>query len=185
MIDEVQATLAARLRARFARASTDHWPWLEASVGHDSSRVAQAMIVAGARLGDEETVAIGARSLSWLLARQRAAAGCFVPLGAGTGDDGGPPLDQLPLEAGAAVSACLAALQVTGDARWADEASSVFGWFLGRNQVRRPLYDPRSGGCCDALHADRASHNQGAEGTLSYLLAATELRAWARIDPGS
>jgi hypothetical protein len=54
----------------------------------------------------------------------------------------------------------------------------ALGWFLGENQLRLPLYDPTTGGCRDGLHADRANENQGAESTLSMLLALADMAAF-------
>jgi hypothetical protein len=92
---------------------------------------------------------------------------------------GGPRawFDQQPLEAGASVSACLEALAATGDPAWRRRAEDAFAWFLGRNQLGLPLYDPRTGGCRDGLHPHRANQNLGAEATLSYLLAREDLAA--------
>ena len=69
------------------------------------------------------------------------------------------------------VSACLEAHRVTGDARWTEHARRAFTWFLGQNQLQQSLYDATTGGCRDGLHADRVNENQGAESTLSFLLA--------------
>jgi hypothetical protein len=69
------------------------------------------------------------------------------------------------------------AFRTTGDPAWADHARRAFTWFLGQNQLRQPLYDPLSGGCRDALHADRVNENEGAESTLSFLLSLMEMRA--------
>src|SRR5512146_1541092 len=55
--------------------------------------------------------------------------------------------DQQPVEAAAMVSACLDALRVSGDARWAGHARNAFDWFLGHNHLRMPLYDASTGGC--------------------------------------
>ncbi len=44
-------------------------------------------------------------------------------------------------------------------------------WFLGRNDLNAPLYDHKSGGCCDGLHADGPNRNQGAESTLAFFLS--------------
>jgi hypothetical protein len=38
------------------------------------------------------------------------------------------------------------------------------------------LYDASTGGCRDGLHADRANENQGAESTLSFLMALLEMQ---------
>jgi hypothetical protein len=40
-----------------------------------------------------------------------------------------------------------------------------------------PLYDSVTGGCRDGLHPDRANQNQGAESTLSFLMALLEIRS--------
>jgi len=77
--------------------------------------------------------------------------------------------DQQPIEAAATVSACLEAVRLTLDIRWQREARRAFEWFLGRNDLAVPLYDPATGGCRDGLHANRANENQGAESTLAFL----------------
>jgi hypothetical protein len=44
------------------------------------------------------------------------------------------------------------------------------------------LYDPTTGGCRDGLHPDRANENQGAESTLSFLMALLEMRKLEESD---
>ena len=84
--------------------------------------------------------------------------------------------DQQPVEAQAMVSSCLAAHRLTGDQRWHKEARRAFDWFLGRNDLNLPIYDPTTGGCRDGLHPDRPNENQGAESSLAFLQAVLELR---------
>jgi hypothetical protein len=73
-------------------------------------------------------------------------------------------------------SACLEAYRSTGDEHWRKEARRAFEWFLGRNDLNLPLYDPTTGGCRDGLHPDRPNENQGAESTLAFLQTLLELR---------
>ena len=73
-------------------------------------------------------------------------------------------------------SACLEAYRSTRDERWRTEARRAFEWFLGRNDLKLPLYDPTTGGCRDGLHPDRPNENQGAESTLAFLQTLLELR---------
>jgi glycosyltransferase involved in cell wall biosynthesis len=84
--------------------------------------------------------------------------------------------DQQPVEAQGMVSACLEAFRVTGDKRWRQEARRAFDWFLGRNDLNLPIYDPTTGGCRDGLHPDRTNENQGAESSLAFLQSLLELR---------
>ena len=73
------------------------------------------------------------------------------------------------------ISACLSAYHITCDPVWSREARRAFDWFLGRNDLSRPLYDPLTGGCADGLHPDRVNENQGAESTLAFHLALAEM----------
>jgi hypothetical protein len=122
----------------------------------------------------------GLESLNWLADLQRADAEGrhFVPIGSnGFYQRGGERarFDQQPVEAQTMVSACLEAFRTTSDKRWRKEARRAFEWFLGRNDLNVPIYDPTTGGCRDGLHPDRANGNQGAESTLAFLQALLEL----------
>ena len=74
------------------------------------------------------------------------------------------------------ISACLEVYRLNHDERWLEEARLVFRWFLGKNDLHAPLYDPTTGGCKDGLHPDRVNENQGAESTLSFLMALLEMQ---------
>jgi hypothetical protein len=80
------------------------------------------------------------------------------------------------------VSACVEAYRTAGQGRWRQEAWSAFNWFLGDNDLQISLYDPSTGGCRDGLHPDRANENQGAESTLSFLMAMLEMRRLEETD---
>ena len=74
----------------------------------------------------------------------------------------------------------------TGDPRWARYGRAAFDWFLGQNHLGTPLYDAATGGCRDGLHSDGPNENQGAESTLSFLMALLEVRgADATGGPGA
>ncbi|HOK47425.1 MAG TPA: glycosyl transferase family 1, partial [Bryobacteraceae bacterium] len=120
----------------------------------------------------------------WLVEIQRSEEDHFVPIGSnGFYRRGGERarFDQQPLEAGAMVTACLEAGRITGDNYWKNAAQRAFEWFLGRNDLRLPLYDPVTGGCRDGLHPDRVNENQGAEATLAFLIALLEMRRAANL----
>ncbi len=50
-----------------------------------------------------------------------------------------------------------------------------FTWFLGENDLRIPLYDHETNGCCDGLESYGVNRNQGAESTLAYLISNTSI----------
>jgi hypothetical protein len=179
-VQSVRRTIAERLLDLLHRSSTADWPWFEDRVTYSNARLSQALIVAGASMGHEEMTAVGLRSLDWLMSIQVSPDGYFAPVGSNGFYLRGQPkpsFDQQPIEACATIAACLAAERVTLDARWGRQARSAFGWFFGQNHLQESLYDPETGGCRDGLHADRANQNQGAESTLSFLLALVEMRS--------
>jgi glycosyltransferase involved in cell wall biosynthesis len=176
-----RSTLGLRLLGLYESVKSPDWNWFEDVLAYGNARLPQAMIVAGSACSDDRMVAIGIEALDWLLQQQRCDVnGNFVPIGSqGFFRRGGEKarFDQQPIESAGAVSACLAAHQVTGDSRWRREACWAFNWFLGSNDLQLPLYDCVTGGCRDGLHPDRANENQGAESTLSFLMALLEMRA--------
>ena len=179
-VQSVRKTIAERLLGLFQRTATSDWPWFEDKVTYCNARLSQALIVSGSWMGDEAMVTAGLDSLTWLASIQRSKEGLFAPVGSnGFYDRGGSKaaFDQQPVEACGMVSACLEARRVTGDGRWMEQARRAFNWFLGENQVQQPLYDVATGGCRDGLHADRVNENEGAESTLSFLLALSEMQS--------
>jgi hypothetical protein len=173
--------LANRLLDIYDRASSPGWHWFEASLSYSNARLSQALLLAGSESSNARMVEAGCESLKWLLAEQhRAAPEIFVPIGSmGFLAEGGAKarFDQQPVEACATIAACLAAHRVTAERHWLDEAWSAFRWFLGANDLEIPLYDPATGGCKDGLHPDRVNENQGAESTLSFLLALIDMQS--------
>jgi hypothetical protein len=176
----MRTLLAERLLALHHRANGPDWCWFEDRVTYCNARLPEALIVSGAHMRQPAMLEAGLASLRWLLSVQRSTEGHFAPVGSdGFLERGGPParFDQQPVEACGAVSACLAAERATGDPSWLDQAHWAFDWFMGRNEVHRPLYDASTGGCRDGLHAERTNENQGAESTISFLQALLDLRA--------
>ncbi len=175
---QMRDLLTAKLIDVFDRTTTPDWPWFEEILSYDIARLPQALIVTGRESGNARALEIGLQSLAWLVTVQRAPQKHFRPIGSNGFYRKGKErarFDQQPVEACATVSACLDAYRATKDPVWIDEAHSAFEWFLGRNDLGQDLYDPATGGCCDGLQEDRINRNQGAESTLSFLLALAEM----------
>ena len=184
-VQAMRELLTARLLGLYERASGEDWPWFEDHVTYCNARLPQALIVSGAAMARDDMVAVGTRALDWLGALQHTPDGYFAPVGSNGFYRRGMAaarFDQQPVEACGMVSACLDAHRITGDARWSRYASSAFKWFLGQNHLQQTVYDVSTGGCRDGLHADRVNENQGAESTISFLLALWDMRSAERAD---
>jgi len=173
-------TLAHRLLDIYERSHSETWRWFEKSLSYSNARLSQALILAGWRSGNQRMIEAGMESLKWLVAEQhRDDQEIFVPIGSnGFFIEGNEKarFDQQPVEACATISACLEVYRLTEDNIWLAEAQRVFRWFLGKNDLQVPLYDEVTGGCRDGLHPDRINENQGAESTLSFLMALLEMQ---------
>jgi glycosyltransferase involved in cell wall biosynthesis len=178
--------LANRLLNSYRANHSDDWNWFENGLAYSNARLPQALIRAGMRAANQEMVLAGLGALDWLVTIQRCEVkGHFVPIGSQgfySKKTEKARFDQQPIEACAVVSACLQAYRATGKGRWRKEAWSAFNWFLGDNDLQIALYDPTTGGCRDGLHPDRANENQGAESTLSFLMALLEMRKLEETD---
>jgi glycosyltransferase involved in cell wall biosynthesis len=177
--DKVREELSTRLMTLYKNQRTEKWCWYESRLTYCNAALPHALLLCGEAMSDASMTEAGLESLTWLTALQRSDAGHFVPIGSnGFYQKGGERarFDQQPVEAQATVSACLEAHRITGEKRWAKEARRAFDWFLGRNDLNMPIYDPTTGGCRDGLHPDRPNENQGAESTLAFLQAMLELR---------
>ena len=178
--------LANRLLSSYQAHHSIGWEWFENNLSYSNARLPQALLRSGARGVNGEMEAAGLQALDWLVSIQRSESnGHFVPIGSQgfySKKTEKARFDQQPIEACAVVSACLQAYAVTGKHRWRKEAWSAFNWFLGDNDLQIALYDPNTGGCRDGLHPDRANENQGAESTLSFLMALLEMRRLEEAD---
>ena len=178
VVSQTRDVLTDMLADLFRANSTPDWQWFERIATYDNAKLSHAMILSGHWTSQPEILEMGLASLRWLLAAQTTAGGHFAPIGChGFWARGGERarFDQQPLEAHAMVSACLEAYSVTRDEFWHKAARRCFEWFLGRNDLGQPLYDPTTGGCRDALLQDHLNQNQGAESSLAFYLSFAEI----------
>jgi glycosyltransferase involved in cell wall biosynthesis len=185
---QMKSILATRLLELYGSNQSAEWNWFEDVLAYSNARLPQAVLIAGRRSSDSLMVSAALGALNWLTEVQRSPEpenDHFVPIGSqGFYRKGREQarFDQQPVEAGGAVSACLEAYRATRDDRWLKDAWSAFNWFLGNNDLQIALYDPATGGCRDGLHPERVNENQGAESTLSFLMALVEMRSLAEVE---
>jgi glycosyltransferase involved in cell wall biosynthesis len=169
-----------QLAAAYETHSGPGWQWFEDALTYDNACLPHALIVGGAKLGRPDLTEVGLDALRWLGDESGLADGTLRltgHLGRRRGDPAPGGGDEQPLDACAFVGAELAAFAVTADPEHARRAQTAFEWFLGRNGLRRPLYDFATGGCSDGLGTQDTNDNQGAESTLALHRAALLLDA--------
>jgi len=132
--------------------------------------MAEAVIVAGHKLGEDKMLRDGLRMLEWLLAGETSNGHLsVVPVGGWRAGEPRPAFDQQPIEVAALADACARAAAVTGDPGWLAAVDMSVAWFLGDNDTGVPLLDEETGGGCDGLTATGRNGNQGAESTIAMI----------------
>jgi glycosyltransferase involved in cell wall biosynthesis len=177
--DQIRSSLTLKMVNIFKHVSREDWVWFEDIVSYDNAKLPHSLLLSAEISGDTETREIALRVLEWLSKIQITEEGHFRPIGSnGFYKQGGKPaqFDQQPLEAQSFISACIEAFRQTKDPKWYEYAGKAFDWYLGRNDLGQCVYDPITGGCCDALHIDRVNLNQGAESTLAFLISLAEMK---------
>jgi hypothetical protein len=148
----------------------DGWRWPYPRLTYANAALPDALLAAGAALGDPGLIADALTLLGWLLETQTRRGHLSVaPVGGSGPRDLGPGFDQQPIEVAALADACARAFAVTADPSWLDGIELAASWFLGANDAATPLYDERSFGGCDGLESHGRNANQGAESTLALL----------------
>ncbi len=171
--------LTQRLIDLFEATAGDDWPWFEDSLSYANARLSQVLILSGRWADNAHSFEIGLKSLRWLVSVQKAPLGHFRPIGSAVSSSAEECRRNLTSNPS----------RLTGRSRpvwkpiaprtipfWHEQASIAFEWFLGRNDLGLSLYDSKTGGCRDGLHTDRVNQNQGAESTLAYLIALSEMQ---------
>ncbi|MEX1351817.1 MAG: glycosyltransferase family 4 protein, partial [Desulfobacterales bacterium] len=100
-VRRIRGVLTDRLFNQFKNNGTDDWPWLENALNYANGKLPHALLLSGHRMQRQDMIAMGLKSLKWLLAIQTED-NHFVPIGSnGWYEKGGPRarFDQQPIEA--------------------------------------------------------------------------------------
>ena len=181
--------LVTNLCQRYERDADSRWQWFEPTLTYDNAIIPLALFTGFRVTCNRLHLRVATESLRFLekicfTAPNGEEAGHLVLIGnrgwhhRGAGGRGGhqrtqerPEADEQPIDAAAFVLAFHGAYIATGDRRYLRRMRQSFDWFLGANRLGVRLYDFSTAGCRDGLGVHEASQNQGAESTVSFLLA--------------
>jgi hypothetical protein len=78
---------------------------------------------------------------------------------------------QQPIDVAYNILALSRFYNLFNDESYLKKMEIAFNWFLGNNHLKQIIYNPCTGGCYDGLEENYVNLNQGAESTVSYLMA--------------
>jgi glycosyltransferase involved in cell wall biosynthesis len=172
--------LVEQLDDALERNASADWYWFEDRLTYDNARLSQALLSGATAVGRADLAERALDSLRWFGDECGLDEGELrLPghLGRRKGEPAPGAGDEQPLEAAALIEAELTAFAITRRVQHGRRAIKAFEWFLGRNRLRRPLYDFATGGCSDGLGDESLNDNEGAESTLAFHQAALLLDA--------
>lgn len=167
--------LADRLAAMFKHESATDWQWYESYMTYGNSVIPEAMLIAYETTGDCRYRDIACKSFDFLLSKIIVDNEVHVISNKGWLQRGQPAITtrggEQPIDVAYTIIALDRFYKFTGDEQYKKNIRIVFEWFLGRNHIRQIVYNPVTGGCFDGLEEHTININQGAESTISYLMA--------------
>jgi glycosyltransferase involved in cell wall biosynthesis len=166
-------TYCAKLVELYRQNASADWQWFLKTLTYSNSILSEALLLHYQMTGNKESLKIGKKTLDFLL-EQTYINGIYVPIGQnGWYAQGGTRayFDQQPEEASAMVQTLMLAHKLTDEKKYYTNMNKAFYWFLGENLLGQFVYDNVTGGSYDGVGEKRVNLNQGAESTISYLLA--------------
>ncbi|HEY8487390.1 MAG TPA: hypothetical protein VIL11_08345, partial [Limnochordales bacterium] len=165
--------LGHRMVRAFYRSSGDGWQWFEPRLTYCNACLPHGLLAAWQVTGERRFLEVARMAADFAWAHLWDGRVMHVVGNRGWWARGGQPAryDQQPVDAGAAAELAAALYAATGDLRYLRRACLALEWFYGRNVAGVPMYDEVTGGCRDGLGPEGPNPNQGAEATLSHLMA--------------
>ena len=166
-------TLANRLVQMYRHESEQHWQWYEGYLTYANSILPEAMLCAWMATGGQVYKETAQASFNFLLSRTFTPTGIKVISNQSWLFKGQEPAvyGEQPIDVAYTIFTLSKFYTVFKDENYLQKMQSAFDWFLGNNHLHQVIYNPCTGGCYDGLEETQVNLNQGAESTLSYLMA--------------
>lgn len=168
--------LANRLVKMYQHEAKDDWNWFENYLTYGNSVIPEALLCAWITTQDEMYKQVANESFKFLLSKIFIKGGIKVISNKGwlhketiksPESIGG----EQPIDVAYTILALSTFYKVLKDEKYLQMMRNAFSWFLGKNYLHQIIYNPATGGCYDGLEEKNVNLNQGAESTVSYLMA--------------
>lgn len=168
--------LANRLVQMYRHESDKKWAWFESYLTYGNSILPEALLCAWLATGDDVYKKTAKSSFDFLLSKifrencinvvsnkgwlHKEKESIPTPLGG-----------EQPIDVAYTILALSKFYDVFKEDAYLQKIEIAFSWFLGNNHLKQIIYNPCTGGCYDGLEDTYINLNQGAESTVSYLMA--------------
>ena len=167
---------ANRLVQMFRHEAKEDWFWFESYLTYANSILPEALLCAYLATGEIIYKDIAKVSFDFLLNKIFRDGSIKVISNKGwlkkeATDEEFPLGGEQPIDVAYTIMALSKFCKVFKSDDCARKMETAFEWFLGNNHLNQIIYNPCTGGCYDGLEDTYVNLNQGAESTVSYLMA--------------
>lgn len=165
--------LADRMVEMYRHESSRNWEWFESYLTYANSILPEAMLCASLVTGNLLYRAIARESMDFLTSNIFNDNGIEVISNKGRFNRGeeSQPFGEQPIDVAYTIMTLAKFYDEFAEKDFLDKLLVAFDWFLGENRLNQIIYNPCTGGCYDGLEEHNVNMNQGAESTVSYLMA--------------
>ena len=174
---------ANRLVQMYKHESNETWKWFEGYMTYANSTLPEAILYAWMLTGETDYKEIALSSFGFLLSQTFNENGIEVISNKSWLKKGEAPghFGEQPIDVAYTIMTLSKFYEVFSDEDYRLKLVTAFNWFLGNNRLNQIIYNPCTGGCYDGLEENHVNLNQGAESTVSYLMARLILEEFTNL----
>ncbi len=176
-------TFADRMVQMYKHESDVKWEWFESYLTYANSILPEAMIYAWLLTNETKYKDIAISSFDFLLSQTFNENGIEVISNKSwlqKGAEASHPAEQ-PIDVAYTIMTLSKFYDEFKDQSYNRKMETAFNWFLGDNRLHQIVYNPSTGGCYDGLEETHVNLNQGAESTVSYLMARLTVQKYRKV----
>ncbi|RYD97073.1 MAG: glycosyltransferase [Sphingobacteriales bacterium] len=162
-----------RLVQMYRHEADAEWKWFEGYLTYANSVLPEALLCCYAMTGDNAYKEIAKESFDFLLANTFTDNAIEVISNRSWQMRGAQKerYGEQPIDVAYTILALRKFHDIFKQEEYLTKMETAFNWFLGNNHLNQIIYNPCTGGCFDGLEQYSVNLNQGAESTVSYLMA--------------
>ena len=165
--------LTNRMVEMYNHESEKNWEWFESYLTYANSILPEAMLYAFLMTGKTRYKDIALESFDFLLDNIFNEHGIEVVSNKSRFDKGkkAGKFGEQPIDVAYTIMTLSQFYDEFQNKEYLEKLVTAFNWFLGENRLYQIVYNPCTGGCYDGMEEFNVNLNQGAESTISYLMA--------------
>ena len=157
----------------YEKSHSPNWEWFEPYLTYSNAILPEALLLGYKITSEKRYLKVSEKTFNFLI-EHTFKDDMYIPIGQSGWFPKGETrqyFDQQPEDVTATIEALNTMFKVTNRKHYKELANIAFNWFLGDNVLGQVVYDRTTGGCYDGVGEKFINLNQGAESTISYLLA--------------